>query len=72
MSPQQAHRLVGHTDFTERLRDQAIDCVTAANEIDLLRSENEDLRAVLRAVRASTDPEFSARLISHALREAKP
>ena len=55
----------------------------AAREIERLRAdiarhieiicaemeENENLRAALRAVRGSTDPEWAARLITYALRE---
>ena len=61
-----ADRVVAEID---RLRAMV---ATINHDFSMARVQIEDLRAALRAVRGSTDPEFSAWLISHALRETKP
>jgi hypothetical protein len=80
MSPQEAALAVGHS-VTDRLDDiiQWVDgnraCIWVEKDVSDLRearAEIERLRTVLRAVRACTDPQWQAQLISDALRETKP
>jgi hypothetical protein len=73
MSPLAARRLVGQPDIVERLHKY--NQVGGYGLPELRRDaadEIENLRAVLRAVRASTDPRWQAQIISDALRETKP
>lgn len=76
MSPQEAHRLVGHTpaqkeDIVERIRAAGRSRASYLSwmEYDEAADEIERLRCALRAVRASTDPRWQAQLIAEALRE---
>jgi hypothetical protein len=81
MTPLAARRLVGQPDIVDA--EHWLVCVAEGDREGLtinarsalraaeLRSEIENLRAVLRAVRASTDPEWAARLITYALREGE-
>ena len=78
MSPLEARMAVGQPDIVERLHVIKAKCgptlkCALADEVDISDAahEIENLRAVLRAVRASTDPEWAARLISYALRETQ-
>jgi hypothetical protein len=50
----------------ERLRTMV---ATVNHDFSMARIENERLRTALRAVRACTDPQWQAQLISDALRE---
>jgi hypothetical protein len=81
MSPQDAHRLVGHSpDIVERVRttteEMANFCSAPmglwnrhSNACLDCASEVERLRTALRAVRACTDPAWAAQIIKDALRE---
>jgi hypothetical protein len=80
MSPQDAHRLVGN-DIVDRLIDDVVyrehahtyQRKSAQKDVEesraALLAELERLRTALRAVRACTDPQWAAQLISDALRE---
>jgi hypothetical protein len=72
MSPQEAKRLVGH-DIVDELRGHLIpaECDSRDDAMARAADEIDRLRTALRAVRACTDPQWQAQLISDALREGE-
>lgn len=79
MSPQEAHRLVGHTPEQKEDIDLALrNSIEWHKEQGRPHSESVDrdalaeierLRTALRAVRACSDPSWANQIISDALRE---
>jgi hypothetical protein len=73
MSPQEARRLVGHSDIAADLRREIKAGYEFANEplMEDAADEIDRLRTALRSVRACTDPAWAAQIIRDALREGE-
>ncbi len=70
MTPLAARRLVGHPDIVERIGTRLNDApMPTEHLLDDDADEIERLRTALRAVRACSDPAWTAQIVKEALRE---